>query len=196
MTTGRLEAFSDGVIAVAITLLVLDLHVPSTGAHLAASLGREWPRFVAYLVSFITIGIIWINHHAVIMRLREADWAILMVNMILLMTIAALPFATSLMAAYLNQGQGEHLAAGIYAGAFLAMSVAFSVLNWEVLIRRPHLLRDSLGSQRRREILLRTVTGLIPYAVAVAIAPVSAYATLAICGAVAVFYALPVSRPQ
>lgn len=195
--TGRLEAFSDGVIAVAITLLVLDLKVPPPATHhLGAQLAAQWPSYVAYVVSFATIGIIWINHHAVILRLREVDATILYINLFLLMTIAALPFATSLMATYLTQGQGEHLAAALYAGAFLGMSIAFSLFNWQVLIRRPHLLVDQLPPGRRRQILRRTITGLVPYAVAAAIAPVSSYATLAICGAVALFYALPVSRPE
>ena len=197
MKTGRLEAFSDGVIAVAITLLVLDLRVPDVSSpDLASSLAHEWPNFVAYALSFATIGIIWINHHAVILRLREIDSSIMVVNLVLLMTIAVLPFATSLMATYLTQSHGEHLAAAVYAGAFLAMSLAFSLFNWQVLLRRPHLLHDQLPAERRRQILRTLVSGLVPYALAVAVAPLSAYASLAICGAVAIFYALPVSRPE
>ena len=196
MKTGRLEAFSDGVIAVAITLLVLDLRVPAPDhGQLATGLGRQWPSYVAYVVSFATIGIIWINHHAVILRLREVDSSILLANLVLLMTVVVLPFATSLMATYLTQSQGEHLAAVLYAGALLLMSIAFSGFNWLVLLRRPHLLRDQLDASRRREILKWGVAGLVPYAVAAGIAPFSPYATLAICGLVAVFYALPVSRP-
>jgi uncharacterized membrane protein len=197
--TGRLEAFSDGVIAVAITLLVLDLRVPAPGPHhaaLATALGRQWPSYVAYVVSFATIGIIWINHHAVILRLREVDWMILVVNLVLLMTIAILPFATSLMATYLTQAQGEHLAAALYACSLLVMSLAFATFNWQVLLRRPHLLHNQLEPARRREILKRTLSGIVPYAVAAVIAPVSPYATLAICALVALFYALPVSHPE
>ncbi len=199
MKTGRLEAFSDGVIAVAITLLVLDLRVPAPGPHhpaLATGLGRQWPSYVAYVVSFATIGIIWINHHAVILRLRQVDWTILVVNLMLLMTIAILPFATSLMATYLTQSSGEHLAAALYACSLLVMSLAFAAFNWQVLLRRPHLLHDHLEPARRREIFTRAASGLVPYAVAAAIAPFSPYATLAICALVALFYALPVSRPE
>lgn len=198
MSTGRLEAFSDGVIAVAITLLVLDLRVPVAGDHLslARGLGREWPNYVAYAVSFVTIGIIWINHHGAVLRLREADHAILLTNLVVLMSVVLLPFATSLMAYYLNRHRGEHLAAGVYAGAFLAMSAAFSVFNWQMLMRRPHLLRVELSHERRRAILRRNIAGVVPYAVATAIAPLSPYATLAICAVVAAFYASPAARPE
>jgi len=146
VSTGRLESFSDGVMAVAITLLVLDLRVPAPGSHhsLASGLGSEWPHYAAYVVSFATIGIIWINHHAAVLRLREADPTILLANLLLLMTVVALPFATSLMASYVNRSQGEHLAAGVYAGSLLLMSAAFTVFNWQTLIRRPHLLRGEL----------------------------------------------------
>jgi len=198
MSKGRLEAFSDGVIAVAITLLVLDLVVPAPGLHhqtLAHNLGREWPRYVAYVVSFVTIGIIWINHHAVLRRLEEVDHTLLIVNLLVLLTIGVLPFATSLMATYLNESAGQHLAAAVYAGAFLLMSLAFSALNWQLLVGRPHLSAERLDEARRRAILRRRLTGVIPYLIATALAAVSAYATLAVCAAVAVFYALPASEP-
>jgi hypothetical protein len=84
------------------------------------------------------------------------------------------------MACYLNRHQGEHLAAGIYAGAFLCMSAAFAVFNWQMLLRRPRLLRSQPARHRRRPILWRNISGIVPYAGAAAIAPVSPYATLAI----------------
>ncbi len=195
MSTHRLEAFSDGVIAVAITLLVLDIKVPSIGTHvsLAHELGRDWPHYAAYVTSFITIGIIWINHHAMLARLRETDHMILVLNLLLLLSIAVLPFATSLMAAYLQQSRGQHLAAAIYSGLFLVMSITFGALNRQILLAKSHLLVSELSLQRRKTILARGVAGLVPYAVATALAPVSAYVTLAICAAVAAFYALPIA---
>jgi uncharacterized membrane protein len=190
-----MEAFSDGVIAVAITLLVLDITVPvpSTHASLAHELGQNWPNYAAYVTSFVTIGIIWINHHAMVSRLREADHTILLLNILLLLTIGILPFATALMAAYLRQPHGQHLAAAVYSGAFLAMSIAFATLNRHILLRKSHLLEADLPPARRRAILGRSITGLIPYLLAVALAPLSAYVTLAICAALAIFYALPVA---
>jgi uncharacterized membrane protein len=194
VSTSRLEAFSDGVIAVAITLLVLNLAVPEPGkAQLSHALATRWPSYAAYVVSFATIGIIWVNHHAMVSRLRETDHVILILNLLLLLTIGLLPFATSLMAAYLKQSSGESLAAAIYAGAFLLMSIAFATMNRHILLRKAHLLGPELSESRRRQILARSVTGLIPYVIATPLALVSPYATLAICGAVAAFYALPLA---
>ncbi len=195
MSTSRLEAFSDGVLAVAITLLVLNITVPHVGksSTLGHELARQWPTYAAYVTSFITIGIIWINHHAMIGRLRQTDHAILVLNLFLLLSIAILPFATALMASYLKQAHGQHLAAGIYSGAFLSMSIMFTALNRHILLVKPQLLASDLPREVRRKILTRSLTGLIPYALATALAPVSAYLTLAICMAIAAFYALPVA---
>ncbi len=194
MSTGRLEAFSDGVIAVAVTLLVLDITVPGTRhGSLGHNLLHNWPHYAAYATSFITIGIIWINHHVMVGRLREADHAILGLNLVLLLTIAVLPFATSLMAQYLGQSSAGKLAAAVYAGAFLVMSLAFSVLNRHILLDKEHLLEPRLPESLRRRILSRALTGLIPYVIATAVAFATPYATLVICGAVAAFYALPIA---
>ncbi|MGI8429362.1 MAG: hypothetical protein ACR2OB_08680 [Solirubrobacteraceae bacterium] len=101
--------------------------------------------------------------------------------------------ATSLLATYLKQGQGQSLAAAIYAGLFLLMSITFANLSRHILFPKAHLLSVELPVAQRRKILSRGITGLVPYALATALAPVSPYVTLAICGAVAVFYALPVA---
>jgi uncharacterized membrane protein len=203
MGTNRLESFSDGVIAVAITLLVLDIRVPPVGGHhtLLHSLLDNWPHYAAYVVSFLTIGIIWINHHAMISRLARADHSILILNLLLLMSIVLLPFATELMAAYLRASSGQSLAAGVYAGCFLLMAVTFAALNRHILLARAHMMSAEIPAEERRRILMRSVSGLAPYLVATILAVVSAYVTLAICAALAVFYALPfasggATRPQ
>jgi uncharacterized membrane protein len=197
MGTNRLESFSDGVMAVAITLLVLALVPPTlqeTSKHsLVYELGRNWPHYLAYAISFMTIGIIWINHHAMITRLREADHSILILNLLLLMTIGVLPFATDLMATYLPADHGQKLAAGVYAGSFVLMSLAFAALNRHILLSRAHMLYTEISLEERRQILSRSISGLAPYLIATILAAVSAYASLAICGALAVFYALPIA---
>jgi uncharacterized membrane protein len=128
-----------------------------------------------------------------ISRLRDADHPILILNLLLLMSIGILPFATELMARYLQRSQGESLAAAVYSGAFLLMSLLFACLNAHILLRKAHLVGGDLPLERRRQILLRSILGLIPYAAATALAFVSPYITLGICAAVAAYYALPIA---
>jgi uncharacterized membrane protein len=193
VTKTRVEAFSDGVIAIAITLLVLDIKVPPPGhdASLAHRLAEQWPSYAAYVVSFLTIGIIWINHSAMLRRLVAVDHSVLFLNLLLLLTIGVLPFTTALMAAYLKAEDGETLAAAIYGGSFLVMGIAFFAMQRHVLRSRVNLLHEHLTPELRRVVLRRNAAGLLPYAVATAAALISPYLTLAICGAVAVFYAMP-----
>lgn len=190
-----MESFSDGVIAVTITLLVLNISVPKPAMHhtLAHELLRQWPIYAAYVTSFITVGIIWINHHAVISRLERVDHAILLLNLLLLLCVGVVPFATSLIATYLDQRHAPSLAAGVYAGTFLLVTVVFVALNWHILFRKSHMLGVDLSHERRRELVARGLTGVVPYAVAVAIAYLWPIATLAICAAIAVFYATPLA---
>ena len=194
-----MEAFSDGVFAVAITLLVLDIKVPepplpgephnSLGHDLVA--GVQWPHYAAYVVSFLTIGIIWINHHAMLRRLRATDQIIMTLNLLLLMTVVALPFTTALVATYLRASYGHGLAAGVWSGSFLLMSIAFSALHRHILFNKTHLLVRELPAAERQRIFRRNTAGLAPYLLATVISVVSAYASVAICAAIAVFYALP-----
>jgi uncharacterized membrane protein len=193
MGTNRLEAFSDGVIAVAITLLVLGITVPEPGSteSLGHALLSKWPEYAAYVTSFLTVGIIWINHHVMINRLARADHAILMLNIVLLMFIVILPFATELMATYLRESHGQNLAAAVYSGALLAMSLAFAALNRHILMVKDHMLLEPLALERRRGILRRSYLGLAPYALATALAFVSPYIPLAVTAAIAAYYAMP-----
>ena len=189
-----MEAFSDGVFAIAITLLVLEIHVPEPGAgNLGHELAAQWPSYAAYVVSFLTIGIIWINHHAMVRRLQMVDHSILIWNLVLLMTVAVLPFTTALVAAYLRESSGEALAAAIYSGSLLVMSVAFTGMQRHILLHRPTLLAESIDEPTRRRTFRLAVIGLIPYTVATLLAFVSPYVTLAICAAVALYYALPIA---
>lgn len=193
MTKSRLEAFSDGVFAIAITLLILEIDVPLPGEEgtLAHKLAEQWPSYAAYVVSFLTIGVIWINHHAMLRRVDRVDHTLLLLNLLLLLVVAALPWTTALLAEYLREDEGQHLAAGVYAGSFLAMSVAFYALNRHVLYAEPRLLHDGIDDGVREAIDRRNRRGLLPYVVATAAAAVSSYLTLAICAVLALFYALP-----
>jgi uncharacterized membrane protein len=194
VSPNRLEAFSDGVFAIAITLLVLELHVPPPGSgELGHELLHEWPSYAAYAITFITIGIIWINHHAAFNRLRMVDHSILMLNLLLLLTVSVLPFTTALMAAYLREGEGERLAAGIYGASLLVMGAVFVATNRQILLKRPQLLKEPIAPETARRLLYFAALGQIPYVLAVALAVVSPYATLAICASTAIYYSLPIA---
>src|ERR1700712_4358993 len=194
MSTNRLEAFSDGVFAIAITLLVLELKVPEPGSgELGHELLAHWPSYAAYVITFITIGIIWINHHAAFSRLRSVDHSILMLNLLLLLTVSVLPFTTALMAAYLKEGEGERLAAGIYGASLLVMGGAFVLTNRQILLKRARLLKEPIPPERARRLFHYAALGQIPYVLAVALAIVSPYVTLAICALTAIYYSLPIA---
>ena len=113
MKTNRLEAFSDGVFAVAITLLILEINVPE-GEHLWHELKEEWPSFASFFVSFWVIGIIWVNHHGLLDHLKRADRGVLYLNLLVLMTVVFIPFSTALMADHLKSGADEEVAAFVY----------------------------------------------------------------------------------
>jgi len=186
--SGRLEAFSDGVFAVAITLLALNLAVGGPGKQtLAAQLGGHWPAFVAYAISFATIGIIWVNHHAMFKNVSDIDRTLLFLNLLLLFFVVSIPFATSTIAAYLREDNADaSLAAAIYQGVFVGMSISFTLLFWWA-IRREHLL-VALTPQQGRQALIRFGIGNLFYIAGIGIAFVSAPASLALAGLVAVYY--------
>ncbi|HEX3563334.1 MAG TPA: TMEM175 family protein [Solirubrobacterales bacterium] len=186
MTKNRLEAFSDGVFAVAITLLVLEINVPS-GENLWHQLKEEWPSFASFFVSFWVIGIIWVNHHGVIDHLKRADRGVLYLNLLVLMSVVLIPFATALMADHLKSGADEHVAAAVYAGAFVLMAVAFGVL-WEYITRHRQKLGVELSDEEVRRRSLAFQIGNPFYAIAVIVAFISPAAVLAIIGALAVYY--------
>jgi uncharacterized membrane protein len=191
--SGRLEAFSDGVFAVAITLLALNLAISGPEPHgphpptLADKLSGNWPAFVAFAVSFATIGIIWVNHHALFRDFSKVDRPLLFVNLLLLFFVVSIPFATSTIAAYLREGNGDGaLAAAIYQGVFEGMSIAFTLLFWRA-IRCAHP-RVAFTARQARQATIRFGIGNLGYIAGIGIAFVSAPASLAISGLVAVYY--------
>jgi uncharacterized membrane protein len=186
--SGRLEAFSDGVLAVAITLLAFDLSVrgPGNGA-LTHLLFRQWPAFSAYVVSFFTIGIIWVNHHALFRNLTQVDRTLLYLNLLLLFFVVTIPFATATMASYLvGGGANAHLAAALYGLILEGLSVSFAgVLEWS--IRQGYLERPLSGAAARRA-RLRFGIGNVVYLLAAAVAFLNAELALALYGLIAIYY--------
>ncbi|MEY2396987.1 MAG: potassium channel family protein [Actinomycetota bacterium] len=178
MGRGRLDAFSDGVFAIAVTLLVLDLKVPGFGAghgSLAHRLAHGWPAFAAYTVSFAVIGIMWVNHHALLALTESVSRRLVMANLYLLGVVAALPFTTSLFAEYVrHSGADGHVAAAVYGVSMLAAAIGFNLLAWCVVPRPP---------------MARFSAGLVLYAFTIVLAFVSAPLTLSAHGAIALYYA-------
>jgi uncharacterized membrane protein len=189
MDSDRLEAFSDGVFAVAITLLALDLVVPGPGGRmsLADKLQHHLPSFAAFVVSFLTIGIIWVNHHNLFKNFAEIDRTLLFLNLLLLFFVVCIPFATSTFAAYLPQDHfNASVATAIYQGVFEGMSMAFGLLFWWA-IRREHL-KIALTPAAARTATIRFGIGNVAYIAAIGVAFVSPAASLVISGLVAVYY--------
>jgi uncharacterized membrane protein len=185
----RLEAFSDGVFAVAITLLALDLAVAGPGhGALAHQLADRWPSYAAYVVSFFIIGITWVNHHALFKSLALADRQLMFLNLTLLLFIVAIPFGTATMAAYLRSGGADaHLAAALYAAVLEGMALSFSaIFVWST--RAEQRRHEPLPPGGARAAIVRYTIGSLVYLVAAAVAFVSAPATLAIIALTAIYY--------
>src|SRR5215471_9969997 len=188
MDSARLEAFSDGVFAVAITLLALNLTVPCPGhGKLSTLLGHAWPSFAGYLVSFLTIGIIWVNHHTLFKNFVGIDRPLLFINLLLLFFVVAIPFATKTFADYLTAGgPNASLAAAVFVGVFEGMSIGFVLLFWWA-IRHEHL-KVKLTPEGARRAAIRFGLGNFGYIAAIGIAFVSPQAALVISLVVAVYY--------
>ncbi len=189
MDRGRLEAFSDGVFAVAITLLALDLAVAGPGqGPLLRQLGEHWPAFAAYLVSFATIGVIWINHQSLIRNVAAVDRTLLFANLLLLLFVVLIPFATSTTSEYLKANDEDaRVATALYGAVFEGMGLSFAAMFAWTLGEGRTIRPVPPGA--RRAAWLRFSPGLGAYLLAIAVAFVSAQAAFAIIGLAAVYYA-------
>ena len=188
-----MEAFSDGVFAIAITLLILEIPKIHGSTHLARQLGDNWREYVTYLVSFLTIGIIWVNHHAALLNVRRADRTLLFLNLLLLLFVSAIPYPTGLLGEHLH-GKDADVAAAVYAATLLGMGLSFLALNLHIVRQRLH--HDHVTPEAARRSIRRNMVGQFPYVIAVVAAFYSPPVSLAICGAVAVFYIFPYGVPD
>jgi uncharacterized membrane protein len=189
--TGRLEAFSDGVFAIAATLLVLELAVTS-GLHgytpsLDAQLVDLWPSYLAFATSFLTIGIIWMNHHFCVETMGRADRTLMFLNLLLLMTVSFLPFPTRLVAESFKLHDGERPAVLAYAATFVLMAVIYNVW-WRYASRGRRLIRDDVPDSTVRAITRAFNPGVPLYGVTFVVAFFSPLASVALTFAIAAFY--------
>jgi uncharacterized membrane protein len=188
VSTSRIEAFSDGVFAIAATLLVLELKVPHVEpGELGGTLLGNWPSYATYVVSFLVIGIIWVNHHAVLERIRKVDRPLLFLNLVFLMAVAVIPFPTALLADYLKAGHDEHLAAAVYGGSMTLMGVTFGSI-WAYAVLSGDLLHEGIDPARARRSLWIFAAGNPLYVLAIGASLLSAKLALAIYALLALFY--------
>jgi uncharacterized membrane protein len=191
ITKSRLEAFSDGVLAIVITLLALELRPPEVepGQTLARALGEQWPSYLAYVLAFAQIGVIWLNHHRLFEQVRVVDGKLLLLNLNLLMWISLIPFPTALVAEHLRGGgEATSTAVAVFSGVLFLMSIGFTALYAWITHddRLVHALppRHVVIAAR-----VRFGLGLAAYGAAVGLAFVVPYAALAMHAVFAAYYA-------
>ena len=188
MTTERLQAFSDGVFAIAITLLVIEIHVPEAPeGGLWRALLDQWPSYAAYLVSFSIIGIMWVNHHALVAFAARIDRPLLFLNLLLLLFVALLPFPTALLAEYLDTPRDAEVAAAVYSGNMLGCAIAFNLL-WRWIVRDARLVHAHIDLDAARTRTRRFSVGILVYGATVAVSFLNAFATLALHALIAIYY--------
>ena len=200
--TARLEALSDGVFAVAITLLVLNLTVPLIGdlqrlkQTLLDYLLQQWPDYLAYLISFLVVLIMWTNHHTLFRYIRRSDHTLLLLNGLLLFFITLVPFITRLLAEYLTPGTpwpNQRVAGLVYGGTYVLIAVAFNLLWWYA-VRNRRLLDETVHPRHTQALSNDYRYGVPLYLVAFALAFFNVWLSLAMNVGLAIFWALPRSR--
>ena len=187
--TGRVEAFSDGVFAIAITLLILDVRVPAAPAgSLGIALVRQWPTYASFFISFAFIGIMWVNHHRLFNHIRKCDNRLLFLNLLLLLGVTVVPFPTALLAnRYFIPGD-RTVAAAVFNGTYFVIAIFFNVL-WHHAVRGG--LLDSETQESANSISRQYALGPIAYLACLGLTWISVPASIAANVVLAVFFAVP-----
>jgi uncharacterized membrane protein len=188
--TGRLESFSDGVFAVAITLLVFNLQVPHGALSVTAlriALLQQWPSYLTFMTSFATILIMWASHHGLFKLVYRADTPFLFANGLLLLLVTVVPFPTSLVAQYLSTPAAP-LACAIYAGVFVAINIAYNLLWWTAMHQR-RLLHPTVTPRQVKRLTRNILLGLPVYLLAALLAFWNPYVSVGLCGCLWIFWA-------
>ena len=191
--TGRLEAFSDGVFAIAVTLLILDIGVSGTASHdLGAAIRGLWPSYLAYIASFSTIGAAWLAHNAITEYLDRADAAFVRLNLLLLLFVSFLPFPTRLVAEFIHQDKAERVAVTFY-GIILLLSSTLLLVLWRYAVRAK-LVRPDLADEEIELLTERLTPGLGAYLVLIVSGLfVPVIAVIGFLG-IALYYIIPFRR--
>jgi uncharacterized membrane protein len=192
--TGRIEAFSDGVFSIAITLLVLNMKVPTAASMsgkrtLLIALLDQWPVFLSYVLSFLTVLIMWMNHHKLFRHIRRSDHPFLLLNGLLLMGVTVVPYPTAILAEHINK-PGARVAAGVYSGTFFIIAILFDLL-WRYASSGHRLLSKNHDPESVAAITSQYRFGPILYLLAFLLAFANVWASIGMCMALATFFALP-----
>jgi uncharacterized membrane protein len=194
MNKARVESFSDGVFAFAITLLVLSIPIPDIKSPddqlLTTALLRAIPQLIPYVTSFATIGIIWLNHHSMFHEVEKVEHMTLTLNLLLLLVVAFIPYPTGVIGRY----GALRSAVVLYGATFTAGGLAFSALWFD--IRRNRLSREREDDARIRSITVRNSIGPLIYPLATALAFIAPKTSLGIFFGLAAFYFLPHLQPR
>lgn len=196
--TTRLEGFSDGVFAIAITLLVLEIRVPplqatANGHELVAALRALWPSYLGYLISFVTLGIMWVNHHSMFHYVCRSNFHFLLINVFFLMCISFLPFPTALLAEYLPVADGRQVATAFYSAVLFVIALGFNAV-WRYAVSGNRLLDPEADREAVNTISRRYLIGPTAYGVAFGLAFVNVWASLAVHGVLAGLFLVPEHR--
>jgi len=198
--TGRVEAFSDGVFAVAITLLVLNIQAPITPDKLTDKaliefFQSQWPTLIAFITSFATIGIMWINHHRLFIHIKRADNNLLVLNLLLLLVIIFIPFPTALLAQQYAAHPEAHYAAILYSGTSVMLALVFNLL-WRYAAYKNRLLDVKADPHAVQAITRQYRFGPLLYLIIFGVAWLSTPASIALSLLLALFFALPGRKPR
>ena len=187
--TGRVEAFSDGVFAIVITILILEIKVPEgEGSHLWHGLAEQWPHYAAYVVSFLVIGVMWVNHHTIFGHLKKVNRTVLFLNLMVLMVVAVIPWTTAVLAEHWGDPESARIAAILYSALTVVYAVAFMIFWWYIT-HVGRLFHDRVNREGARATRLRFGLGSIAYPVTLLISFFSAPFALAAHFVIALYYA-------
>jgi uncharacterized membrane protein len=189
--TGRIEAFSDGVFAIAITLLVLEIKIPTPGTvTLAHHLAGQWPQYVSFVMAFMFIGIMWINHHRMFTHIKRSDTVLMLLNLLLLLGVSVVPYPTAVLAVHLGQPD-QRTAILLFNGTGVFIAIAFNLLWRYAVSKRGRMLGPEVDLKSAEKISQQYMFGPVLYAASFGLAYVSVTASLALNVALALFFALP-----
>ncbi len=196
METTRLETFSDGVFAIAVTLLILEVRLPDIeGAALSTRLARAWPDYIGFVISFVTIGIMWANHHSIFGLIHRSSHGLVVANLVLLLCVSFLPFPTKVLGEHLRVTGDDQQKATVFSSGSFFVTAVFYNLVWQTAAFRNRLIVPGCESEAA-EVTRRFRPGAPVYLVATLVALWSVPASLAIDGGLALLYILPRHSPN